>query len=523
MMIRYFQSALRRSLRLLILSLLFFPIEGASQDKDEGLELPEVYIYGSHLGKIQLSPKKDFFPYLSKGNLFPHSRPLSPEVYFPQYRRMPEEVTPPEHYWLLVDAGAGNWWADRIFLDGGFRNEQGLLGLRFTDFRRKNWAPDHSRTDDYVRLKGAYGQDNYYLSGNVFYDYEKVMKGALSPVDTATTNEGGAEFLTRLDLRNLEVSILGNIMLFSCSPMFLSSGSPARLNENNYGISARPVLFQDYFDILGSINLENLGAEIEGSEFSSMVSTVKISLRKLFSTVSLTPGVTVFADQDRIAFSPIATVKASFSPYPVCAFISYDEAHAANTYRSIFSLFPFVSVPAGDYQVIETKRLAAGIEGQWRWMSYHAGYKHEDYQNYPVLPLMPVASGVLFSDIKKDVVALRLEIQLSDFDFFATGESGFHEKVAHEPTAILQVGGAYDGFKPFRVFSDIEGSFDIQTRATEKVDIFSLNSGVEYRMIENLALRLEAENIFDQRYEIWQGYTEGGIQFYASLKYKILD
>ena len=144
MTIKYLRSALKKSLSLLILSLFLFPAISTSQDKDEGLELPEVYIYGTHLGKIQLSPKKDFFPYLRMGNLYPHSRPLSPELRFPVYRKIPREIAPVQQYWLLVNAGAGNWWSDKVFLDCGFRNQQGLLSFRFTDFRRKNWVKDLS-------------------------------------------------------------------------------------------------------------------------------------------------------------------------------------------------------------------------------------------------------------------------------------------------------------------------------------------------------------------------------------------
>jgi hypothetical protein len=515
---------LRRSLRLLILSLFLFPLIAASQDKDEGLELPEVYIYGTHLGKIQLSRKKDFFPYLSKGNLYPHSRPPSPGLHFPFYRRIPHEVMPANHYWFLVDAGAGNWWSDRVFLDCGLRNEQGFLGLRFSDFRRKNWQQDHFTMEDFVRLKGTYGRENYYLSGNVFFDYEKSSKGVLSPVDTVTTGEGGAEFLTNLDLHPLEISVFGNVMFFSRTPLFLSAqGSPVKLSENDYGISVHSVLFQDYFDLLGSVNLENLSSDAAGGEFSSTVSSVQFSARKVLSSVSIIPGVAVFADQDRVSFSPIATVKVSLPSYPICAFVDYDEEHGVSSYRDISSQFPFVSVPISDYQVIETRKLIAGIEGQWRWVRFYTAYRHEDCEHYPVVPLMPVASGVLFSDIKKDLIELLFEVKLHDFDIAAAGETGFHEKVAHEPVTVLRVGGSYDGLEPFTLFGDIKGCFDIQTSATEKVDIFSLNTGITYRLIENVALRLEAENVFDQRYEIWPGYTEGGIQFYASLKYKVLQ
>jgi hypothetical protein len=514
----------KRSLSLLILSILLIPAIAVSQETDEGLELPEVYIYGTHLGKIQLSPKKDFFPYLSKGNLYPHSRPLSPELRFPLYRETPHKVAPIQQYWLLLDAGAGNWWSDKVFLDCGLRNQQGLLSFRFSDFRRKNWAQDHSIADDYVRLKGTYGRDNYYVSGNVFYEYEKVIKGVASPADTVISNEGGAEFLTRLNFHPLEVSVLGDAVLFSRTPIFLSGpGDPVKVNENDYGISARATFLQDYFDILGNFALENSNADVEGNDFASTVSAFRLSLRKVFSNVSIMPGVTVIADRDRVVFSPSPTVKVTLPSYPICAFAHYGEEYTTNSYRNISSRFPIVYVSISDYQVMETKKLFAGIEGQWRWVRFYAVYKRCDHKQYPVLPLMPVSSGILFSDIKKDAVELSLDFRLEDFEIYASGEGGFHESVPHEPTTVLKVGGKYEGFRPFILLAGMDGLFDIQTTATEKVDIFSLNSGIEYVFARNVVFQLEANNIFDQRYEVWPGYTEGGIQFYASLKYKILQ
>lgn len=514
----------KRSLPLLLLSILLIPAPSAPQGKEEGLELPEVYIYGTHLGKIQLSPKKDFFPYLSMGDLYPHSRPSSPELHIPLHRSIPYEASPLQRYWLLLDAGAGNWWSDKVFLDCGLRNRQGLLSLRFSDFRRKNWVQDHGRTDDYVRLKGAFGQDIYYLSGTAFYGYGKMIKGAFSPADTAENAEGGAELLTRLDLYPLEVSVLGKVMLYSRTPMYISGqGNPVELKEHDYGISAHATFFQDFFDALADFGLENVTSDAAGSGYANTVTNSRFFLKKTFSHVALAPGIAVITDREQVTLSPAAMVQLSLPAYPVCVFLNYLEKHSVNTYRDMFSRFAFVSVPISRYQVLETRSMVAGAEGKWRWLGFYGAYKHEEHEQYPVLPLMPVASGVLFSGIKKDEIELVLECHLKDFDLFAGGVSGFHEKVPHEPTTVLRAGGTYGGFEPLTLFTDIEASFDIQTAANRKVDIFSLNGGIAYRLNSTIALKLEAENIFDQRYEVWPGYTEGGIQFYASLKYKVLQ
>ncbi len=523
-MIKYLRSALRKNLSLLILSLLLIPAKGVTQETDTELELPEVYIYGTHLGKIQLSAKKDFFPYLSRGNLYPHAKPLSPELRFPLFRQTPHQRAPVQQYWLLLDAGAGNWWSDRVFLDCGLRNQQGLLSFRWSDFRRKNWWEGHSHSDDLFLLKGAYGKENYYITANALYEYEKRTRGMLSPLDTVTTKEGGIELLTSLDLHPLLFPLEGNALFFSRTPLFLSgTGIGITLSENRYEISAYPLLLANHFDVLGNFSLEHLTSESSGEDFSSTVSTIGISLRKVLATVSIAPGIAVFSHNDEFTLAPLATVKVAMADYPLYAFMHYGEEHAVNSYRNISAQFPFVSVPIDDYSILETKKAVAGVEGQWHWVNFYTAYKHLECKHYPILPLMPVTSGVLYADISKDVVEVLLEVPFEDFRINANGEVGFHDKIPHEPGAVVHLGSSYNGLSPLVLFSGIEGSFGIRTTATRTIDILSLNGGIEYSLLENLVLRFEAENIFDDRYEVWPGYTEGAIQFNASLKYRILQ
>ncbi|GAG69470.1 unnamed protein product, partial [marine sediment metagenome] len=93
------------------------------------------------------------------------------------------------------------------------------------------------------------------------------------------------------------------------------------------------------------------------------------------------------------------------------------------------------------------------------------------------------------------------------------------EKIPYEPVFEFKAAVGYKRFSPIILFTGLSSSFGIQKRL-EEIDIFLINAGVESQFLKNIALRFDVENIFDQRYEIWEGYTEGGVQFYASFRFK---
>lgn len=522
MMIRYLLSVPRRSLSLLIISFLL-PLVAAAQEGEEGLELPEVYIYGTHLGKIQLSPKKDFSPYLAMGNLYPHSRPLSPGLHFPLHRHMPHEVAPANHFWLLVDAAGGNWWSDKVLLDCGLRNQQGFLSFRFDDFRRKNWVENHSIVDDYVRIKGVYGQDYYYLTGGASYTYTKTIKDELHPSDTISSSIIDVDLLSKLDFDMLDIALVGNISLADFENMIIvGNGDGVELKEKGFRISGNYYYDFEYFDIRGNVDAQNYGADTIGGKVSATLFSFDISTRKVLGNLILQPGARVFLDGEEMSGAPLVLLRASIPEYPVYPFVSYAEKRSINSCRMLFLKFPFVPIDFGDYHVLKERVITGGIEGEWRLVHFFAAYNHVDADDYA-----EASSGIRyasFRSVKKDYVEVNLGISFFDFEFSGSGKHCFHDKIVFEPTTEVRIGGEYMGFSPLRLFAGLEGSFGIQTwDIFSEIDILSVGTGFEYGLMENLFVGLKAENIFDRRYEVWPGYTEGGIQFYASLKYKILE
>ncbi|TET17958.1 MAG: hypothetical protein E3J78_06990, partial [Candidatus Cloacimonadota bacterium] len=295
MMIKNSLSARRIGLRLLILSLFTFPLFLHSEDKDEGLELPEVYIYGTYLGKMTFSRKKDFYPYLSKGNLFPLSRPLSPELRFPAHRQLPGETQHIVRYWLFLDAGAGNWWSDKVFLDCGLKNDRGLLSLRFTDFQRRNWAENHSKTDDFVQLKGIVGQQNYYLSGNLVYSFDKYIGFQ----DTASSQSGGINVCSKIDMQQIQFSMLGDFSIVQLPNGYRNAnGDPTTVSENSHAYSARAVYESRDWSVFSKLNIEGASKEeSSGNEESSLFRTAAdIGVKVTFSAFSISPGVSIFIE-----------------------------------------------------------------------------------------------------------------------------------------------------------------------------------------------------------------------------------
>ena len=511
MMIRRLLSVQRIGLKLSILSLFIFPLILNSEDKDEGLELPEVYIYGTYLGRMQFSPKKDFYPYINQGDLFPPSRPISPEFHVTAQRLLPGEREKINHYWLLLDAGAGNWWSDKVFLDCGLRNETGLLSLRFTDFRRKGWAEDHCVNDDFVRIKGVLNQEDYYISGDGYYNYEKVVKGVNSQYDTVSTNGGGVGLLMRFEFDPVKVSLSGD---FSLNSFIVLPQEKIFKNLINFGVPLRN------YDISGNINIEGARFKVNSESATKSITSLDVLLKKTINKIlAVSPGIRIFIDESKISVAPLISINAMIENFELYPFVSYFERKMINTVKDIYERCPFV-VGMNEYKVLEEKNITGGFEGKWQKTTCFVAYSHIEYDNYPML-LATFIEGFSFQRTRKDVLKTDIGLDFSDFTFEFTGNYTLREKIPYEPVSEFNFGMTYKGFSPVTLFGNVNSSFAIET-LDDEVDIFTLNAGVEYQLLKDFSLRFETENIMDQRYEIWEGYIEGGVQFYASLKYKII-
>lgn len=520
-MIKRLLSVRRIGLKLLILSFLIYPGIISSEEKEERLELPDVVIYGKYLGKMQFSPKSDFYAYLSQGNLFPLSRTVSPELRFPPHRKMPGETRPIFNYWVLLDAGAGNWWSDRVFLDCGIKNSSGLLSFRFTDFRRKGWEEDHSVNNDFFKIKGVLNQQDYYISGDIFYNYNKIIKGVESPSDTVTTHGGGVGLLSRFEFDPFTISLSGNYFLNHFLDRYFSTittGFPETLKENIYRISVNYFSPFEYFDIYGTVSMEESGMDVFDERNTKTITSTDVILKKNLKQVVISPGIRIFVENGKVNLSPLVFLKAMIPDLQLYPFISYSERHRTNTYRDIYKRYPFVVLEIDDYTILKEKDLTGGFEGRWQKLSYMVSYSHIEYDNYLML-LAPLIESFSFRSTKKDVVKTDICFDINDFSFNLQGCYTPREKIRYEPVFEFKAAVGYKRFSPIILFAGLNSSFGIQKRL-EEIDIFLINAGVESQILKNIALRFDVENIFDQRYEIWEGYTEGGVQFYASFRFK---
>ncbi|TES90073.1 MAG: hypothetical protein E3J87_10710, partial [Candidatus Cloacimonadota bacterium] len=521
MMIKRLLFVQRIGLKLLILSLFTFPVILSSEDKDEGLELPEVIIYGTYLGKMQFSPKKDFYPYISQGNLFPLSRLFSPEIRFPSHKKRTGGAEIITSHWLLLDAGAGNWWADKVFLDCGLRNKMGLLSLRFTDFRRKGWAEDHSVNKDFFKIKGVLNKENSYVSGNIFYNYDNLLKENISTYDTFTTHQGGVKLLAKPDLQvDLLISGQYSMNVFLDRYFGMPIVIPRTVEENLYSYS---VSYRNTFDF-ADINARVLGegasksAERSGEKSSSTNTMIDIILQKNFNgKIVLAPGIRVFLAEDAFKADPLVSIKTVFPGLDLYPYIMYMKDQKINTLISIYQRYPLVNNI--NYSICEKEKIEGGVEGRWQKVLFRIAYSHIKYEDFP-LRYDHNQGYVPTLSCESDMIETGVDAVIEKFILELKGSYSPREKLLYEPVSEFDAEISYKGIPRVVPFTSLNSAFSIETH-TDTVDVFSLNGGVEYQILKNLALRFEVDNIMDQRYEIWQGYTEGGVQFYASIKYKV--
>ena len=522
MMIKRLLSLQRIGLKLLILNFLIFPLILNSQEKEEGLELPKVVIYGKYFGKMQFSPKKDFYTYLNTGNLFPLSRVFSPEVRFPPHRKVPGDVQRITDYWVLLDAGAGNWWADRVFLDCGLRNPSGFLSVQLKDLRRKDWAKDHSENNDFLEIKGVLNQENYYISGNIFYDYEKITKGSDSPYDTVTTHGGGIDLLSRFDFDPATLFLSGEFSLnnFLDRCFGVPIETPETIKENIYAYSMGYNNPLEDFGVYATINVVSARRQgvPSGNDNSLTVTSADLLLKKTFNNYfTISSGVRMFFEEDKFSTAPLFSLNTSIPGIRMYPFATYFRRDRINTMTDLDDRYPFVADPR-NYTILDERNVSVGFEGILPKISYSFSYSHIEFKNYPHM-----YSPIRFTNTspKKDIMKMKINTDLSDFSFNSTGTYTLHDKIPYEPVAEFELKTRYKGFCPTVLFAGLNGSFDIE-KADENVNLVLLSAGIEREVLNNLALRFEVENILDQRYEIWEGYTEGGIQFFLSFKYKAM-
>ncbi len=367
MMIKRLLSLQRIGLKLLILNFLIFPLILNPQEKEEELELPKVVIYGKYFGKMQFSPKKDFYTYLNTGNLFPISRVFSPEVRFLPHRKVPEDVQRITDYWVLLDAGAGNWWADRIFLNCGLRNPSGLLSVQLKDFRRKGWAEDHSENSDFLEIKGVLNQENYYISGNIFYDYEKITKGSDSPYDTVTTHGGGIDLLSRFDFDPVTLFFSGGFFLNNFLDRWfgIPIETPETIKENIYAYSMGYNNPLEDFGIYATINVVSARRHgvSSGKDNSLTVTSADLLLKKAFNNLfTISSGVRMFFERDKFGAVPLITLKTLIPGMRMYPFVTYFRRDRINTMTDMDDEYPFVA-DAGDYTILREENVSVGFEG----------------------------------------------------------------------------------------------------------------------------------------------------------------
>jgi outer membrane receptor protein involved in Fe transport len=131
---------------------------------------------------------------------------------------------------------------------------------------------------------------------------------------------------------------------------------------------------------------------------------------------------------------------------------------------------------------------------------------------------------VTYQNVAKDIVKANVTIDAKNYCISLAGCYTLRESIWYEPASEFDIKVKYKGPYSTVPHAGIMSKFGIRTRrlGVDEVDVFSLNAGISYEIIKDLTLKLEVENILDQRYEIWEGYTEGGIQFFVSLKYKTM-
>ena len=523
MMIKYLRVAQRIGLELLILSILLFPTLLGSQEKDEGLELPEVYIYGTYHGRMQLSPKKDFFPYLSEGNLFPIARDTKPEFLFPEARNIPGKTPALLNYWILLDAGCGNWWSDRVFLDCGVKNPIGFLSFRFKDYRRGEWEENQSIMENLFKIKGALNKENYYISGNICYSYEGIIPQVGSLVDTVKTHIGCGDFFSLFNYKQFSFSVSSEFSMNDFFRHYFSSSTednnPETIKENLYKNGLKSHIPLESIDMYGNLYVEGATKHTVpvGEEISLTISSFDALLKKTFDGMfSIASGVRIFIGEGKVVGAPLFSLKTTIPKIGLQPFITYFRNDRINRFSSLYNRCPFV-LPDNDYTRLSGKNISAGFDGDLMGVSMQFEYTHIGYDNYPVVE---DSFRVEFSRKKKDVLKTRVGLSLDQFIITLDGSYTPYEKIPYEPLSKFALKTRYKGFSPFIIFASLEASLGIK-RTAQNLDIFLLNGGAKREIFQNCNLRFEIENILNKRYEIWEGYKQGGIQFYLSLKYKI--
>ena len=523
-MIRYLLFRRRIDLKLLILSLFISPIISVAQEGSK-LELPKVVIYGTYLGKMQLGPKKDFFTYLSQGNLFPLSRSSSPELCLPSYRESQEEVQRIDNYWVFLDAGGGNFWSDKVFLDCGLKNRTGFLSLGFQDFRRAGWEKDYSKSNELVHLKGVLKNEKYYLSGKIFYGYNKDITGTDSIEDKFVTENLGMELLSNFNFEHSSASLSGFLSHTRYLDRMLGGlgfGQCATVTENLYGFSAEHNTLEynsplGNIDIKGRMSLEGAAKNMQNTGWndSETITSLNISVRKTFQGIAtFSPGLRAFLGKGGFSVSPFFSLRAVIPGFELYPFVTYTERRNINTLKVFDVKSPYWVMDTNNYTICTGKSIMSGVKGRWQRLSYTLSYNHIEYQNYPICYMTTIKA-------RKDILASNINLTLIDLSFTLSGEYTPREKIRYEPVSKFEGKLSYKGTPPYILFAGFNSEFAIETY-NDTIDIFLLNAGIERTILDNLGLSLEVNNIFDSRYERWQGYTEGGIQFYLSVKYKIL-
>lgn len=506
----------RLGLKLLILSLFIHPFNLSSQDKGKELELPKVVIYGKYLGKMQFGPKKDFYAYIIKDNLFPLSRAFSPEIHFPPQRKLPGRIKMLTNYWMLLDAGGGNWWADKVLLNTGLRNASGFLSFLFKDFRRKGWAEDHAVNNYLGSIQGTLNKGNYYTSVNLFYNYYKIIKGPDSVGNTFETHIGGAGLLSRFDFGKVALSFSGDFSVNRYLDRWLGgiySGTCETVQENISKYSVRYFNPLEYFDVYGNADVEitTKRGVTSGLESSQSITSFDLLLKKTFNGMyTIKPGLRMFIEKGKFETAPLISLKTMIPNLELYPFITYFRRDRINTVEVIYNKCPF-ETDMDDYTVLDEKNITAGLEGKGQKLTYRVSYSHIEYGNYPAVYVGKIRT-------RKDVLKTNISFDLTYLSADFEGSYTLRERILFEPVSKVKAKIGYKVFFPIVLFAGLNSSFGIKKSGSEEIDIFLLNAGIEREIFKNFALKFEVENIFDQRYEIWDGYTEGGIQFFVSLK-----
>ena len=523
-MIRNLLHRQRIGLGLLILNIFITRVFLFAENNEGKLELPKVVIYGSYTGKIQLGEKKSFYPYISHGKFLMPSKYLPVELKIPLRRIVSEKTQRVSNYWVFFDVSAGNFWSDKLFGNLGIKNKAGFFSLVFNDFRRSGWVKNYSKKSEFIGLKAVFNGEKKYLSGKGFYNYNKDITGSLPVIDTFVTRKTGIEVFSKFYLHPSILSIYARLVQHNYPDRALGgigSGMRETVGEGLYNFSVKHDISYyrsplGIYDIKGKLSIEGAKKQISNTDWNSAKTLVYFDIqgRATFQIVGVvTTGIRTFLENGKVYVSPLFSIRTVIPGFEMYPFVSYREERRINTLNVFYSKCPYALTDVSDYTVSKGKSVMVGIEGDFYGASYLFSYNHIEYQNYPVCYMTVIRT-------EKDILKTNVVFTEKDFDFTFNGEYTPQKRILCEPISRFDVLVDYKGFSPYVFSVGFNSEFAIKT-INDNTDIFLLNASVERKVFDSLKMRFEVNNIFDSRYERWEGYKEGGIQFYFSLKYKI--